>query len=323
MDFCAGIWWWRLGLEQAWFKCVAFSEIDKKAEQTYRVFFGNEEKNYWDLMNIIPSELPDFDVLIAGFPCQTFSVLWQRKWMEDPRWQIIFWIKKILKEKKIKYFILENVKWLVNHDWWKTIKNILDLLWKAWYYVDWKVLNTLDYWLPQSRERVYFLWVRKDVYPFNEELQFPEKIAKEYIKHYLINYYKKYLFSDSRTLTMLRYLNNKYNAWKFSLEDIIKKEWCIIDTRQSDIRFFDGICPTLRKWRHWLIYSKDWKLREVSWLEALLLQWIPYETAKKADGVISDKDLLWQAWNAMSVNVIREIGKKFMNFISNNTKKND
>ena len=122
---------------------------------------------------------------------------------------------------------------------------------------------------------------------------------------------------------MLRYLNNKYNAWKFSLEDIIKKEWCIIDTRQSDIRFFDGICPTLRKWRHWLIYSKDWKLRELSWLETLLLQWIPYETAKKADGVISDNDLLWQAWNAMSVNVIREIGKKFMNFISNNTKKND
>ena len=274
-------------------------------------------------MNIIPSELPDFDVLIAGFPCQTFSVLWQRKWMEDPRWQIIFWIEKILKEKRIKYFILENVKWLVNHDWWKTIKSILDLLWNAWYYVDWKVLNTLDYWLPQSRERVYFLWVRKDLYPFNEELKFPEKIAKEDIKNYLINDSKKYIFSDSRTLTMLRYLNNKYNAWKFSLEDIIKKEWCIIDTRQSDIRFFDGICPTLRKWRHWLIYSKDWKLRELSWLETLLLQWIPYETAKKADGVISDNDLLWQAWNAMSVNVIREIGKKFMNFISNNTKKND
>ena len=323
MDFCAGIWWWRLWLQQAWFKCIAFSEIDKKAEQTYRVFFGNEEKNYWDLMSIIPSELPDFDLLIAGFPCQTFSVLWQRKWMEDPRWQIIFWIEKILKEKRIKYFILENVKGLVNHEGWETLKSIIDLLWNAWYYVDRKVLNTLDYWLPQSRERVYFLWVRKDLCIDNVTLQFPEKLKREDIKNYLIDTSKRYNFSDSRILTMMRYLNNKYNAWKYSLKDLIKKEWYIIDTRQSDIRFFDGICPTLRKWRHWLIYSKDWKLREISWLEALLLQGIPYEVAKKTEGVITDRDLLWQAWNAMSVNVIKQIGEKFMNFILKNIQKND
>lgn len=193
MDFCAGIWCWRLWLEQAWFKCVAFSEIDHKAEKTYRIFFGDKERNYWDLMNINTLELPDFDLLIAWFPCQTFSVLWQRKWMKDPRGQIIFWIEKILKGKKIKYFILENVKWLANHDWWNTIKNILKLLSNAWYYVDWRILNTSDYWLPQSRERVYILWIRNDLWPFKTKLQFPKKLERNDIKDYLIEESEEYL----------------------------------------------------------------------------------------------------------------------------------
>lgn len=322
MDFCAGIWCWRLWLEKAWFHCVAFSEINHKAEKTYRTFFWEEEKNYWDLMKINPDELPDFDLLIAGFPCQTFSVIGQRKWMEDPRWQVIFGIEKILKQKKIKYFILENVKWLVNHEWWKTIASIVDLLDKAWYYVTWKVLNTIDYWLPQSRERVYFLWVRKDLAPFSSKLVFPEKTHKPKIDKYLIEKSDSYIFSKSRTETMIRYLNNKYNQGKYTIEDLIKKEWYIIDTRQSDIRFYDWFSPTLRTWRHWLVYSKNWVLREISWIEALVLQWIPIELAQKTSHLL-DKDLLWQAWNAMSVDVIYALWKEFNNFISSNFPKND
>ena len=99
MDFCSGIWCWRIWLEKVWFECVAFSEINTNSEVTYRTFFWQEEKNYWDLMNIDTEKLPDFDLLIAWFPCQTFSVIWQRKGMDDPRWQVIFWIRKILKEK--------------------------------------------------------------------------------------------------------------------------------------------------------------------------------------------------------------------------------
>lgn len=324
MDFCAGIGCGRLGLEQAWFKCVGFAEIDNKAEKTYRTFFGDEEKNYGDLMHINTKKLPDFDILIAWFPCQTFSIVWQRKWMEDPRGQIIFGIQKILRAKNIKYFILENVKGLVHHQWWKTIKNIVKLLDEAWYYVHRKVLNTIDYWLPQSRERVYFLWVRKDLsWSFDVERQFPQKVAKDDIKNYLIETSEKYVFSESRTTTMLRYLNNKYNTWKFTMQDLLKKEWYIIDTRQSDIRFYAWMCPTLRTWRHWLIYSKNWTLRTLSGLEALLLQGVSYKIAKKADRNINNQDLLRQAWNAMSVNVIREIGKECMNFIWNNSPQND
>ena len=125
MDFCAGIGGGRLGLQNLGMECVGFSEIDKNAEKTYRLFFGNDEKNYGDLTKIKIEELPDFDLMIAGFPCQTFSVIGQRKGMDDERGQIIYSLAKILKEKKIKYFILENVKGLTNHDNGNSMKVIL------------------------------------------------------------------------------------------------------------------------------------------------------------------------------------------------------
>jgi len=115
MDFCAGIGGGRLGLENLGMQCVGFSEIDKPAEKTYREFFGEDEINYGDLTKINLNDLPDFDLMIAGFPCQTFSVIGQRKGMKDDRGQIIFHLIDIMKAKNLKYFILENVKGLLNH----------------------------------------------------------------------------------------------------------------------------------------------------------------------------------------------------------------
>lgn len=318
MDFCAWIGCWRLWLEKAWFECVWFSEIDPKPSQTYRHFYWEEEKNHWDLMKIDTSELPNFDLLIAWFPCQTFSVIGQRKWLWDPRGQVIFGIDKILREKNVKFFILENVKGLVNHDKWNTIKEIEKLLDQSWYYVSWKVLNTIDYWLPQSRERVYFIGIRKDLAPFETKYVFPEKVHRKSLKAFLIEESDDFVFSEKRTDTMKRYLNNKYNQWKYTINDLLEKDGFIIDTRQSDIRFYHWFSPTLRTWRHGLVYVKNGKLREISWLESLLLQWIPYEIAMKAIWRTSNKDLLWQAGNAMSVDVIEWLGTSLMNFILSN-----
>ena len=103
IDFCAGIGAGRLGLQNLGLSCVGFSEIDKHSERTYREFFGQEEKNYGDLMKINPNDLPDFDLMIAGFPCQSFSVIGQRKGMCDKRRQIIFGLVKIMKAKNLKY----------------------------------------------------------------------------------------------------------------------------------------------------------------------------------------------------------------------------
>lgn len=321
MDFCAGIWAWRLGLERLGLQCVWFSEIDFKAEKTYRLFFWNEEKNYWNLMNIKTEELPDFDLLIAGFPCQTFSIIWQRKWFEDNRGQVIYGIAKILSEKKIKYFILENVKWLVNHEWGQTIKEIVKLLESIWYYVKWKVVNTVDCWLPQSRERVYFVWIRRDLWPFTKEFNFPKKIERNRnISDYLCETDNKYIINSdaSKMRTLNGYLNNKYNNWKISVDELTKKKWYLIDTRQSDIRFYNQFSPTLRTWRHGIIYARDWFLRSLSGYESLLFQWFPKKLAEKAKNIIPDKDLLAQSGNAMSVNAIAEIGKSFLDFVKTN-----
>ena len=83
IDFCAGIGAGRIGLENNGLTCIGFSEIDKYAEKTYRHFFGDSEKNYGDLMKINTKEMPDFEMMIAGFPCQSFSVIGQRKGMND------------------------------------------------------------------------------------------------------------------------------------------------------------------------------------------------------------------------------------------------
>ena len=124
MDYCAGIGAGRLGLEKNGLNCVGFSEIDRRAEITYRKFFGEDEVNYGDLMKIDTSMLPDFEMMIAGFPCQTFSVIGQRRGMQDERGQVIYGLIKIMLEKNLKYFILENVKGLTNHDNGNSLKII-------------------------------------------------------------------------------------------------------------------------------------------------------------------------------------------------------
>jgi len=163
IDFCAGIGGGRLGLEKLGMECVGFSEIDKKAKNTYRHFFGNNETNYGDLMKIHSSDLPDFDLLVAGFPCQAFSIVGQRKGLTDARGQIIFGLLKIMRDKKIKYFILEKVKGLLNHAQGQTFEVILDLLSSEGYSVIAKTMDSSHYGLPHKRERVYFIGIRKDL----------------------------------------------------------------------------------------------------------------------------------------------------------------
>jgi DNA (cytosine-5)-methyltransferase 1 len=210
MDFCAGIGGGRLGLTNLGMECVGFSEINKEAEKTYRLFFGEHEKNFGDLMRINPIDLPDFDLMIAGFPCQTFSVIGQRRGFGDHRGQVIYGLIDILQAKNVKYFILENVKGLVNHDKGKTIEIILRDLDAAGYQVNHRVLNSENYGVPQSRERVYFVGVRKDLY--NSRYQFPIPQSPKSLSEYLVDSSATTINQkDSTYTTFLKYLNNKYN----------------------------------------------------------------------------------------------------------------
>lgn len=317
IDFCAGIGGGRVGLENLGMQCVGFSEIDKNAEKTYRLFFGEEEKNHGDLMRINIDDLPDFDLMIAGFPCQTFSVIGQRKGMCDKRGQIIFGLVKIMKAKNLKYFILENVKGLLNHDDGQSLKTILDTLDKAGYKVFWKLISSLHYGVPQMRERIYFVGARKDLIKDSENFEFPKIVKTPELKNYLIDDSELELSEKKRThKTFLKYLDNKYNKNKFTISKLLKEDFLIIDTRQSDLRLYRGRVPTLRVGRHGILYVRSGKFRKLSGYESLLLQGFPKKLSNKAKNKIQDIYLLGQAGNAMTVNVVEAFGANLLNFIN-------
>jgi len=314
VDFCAGIGAGRLGLQNLGLACVGFSEIDKYAERTYREFFGQEEKNHGDLMKINANDLPDFDLMIAGFPCQSFSVIGQRKGMDDHRGQIIYGLIKIMNAKNLPYFILENVKGLVNHEGGKTLKVILEELDKAGYKVYHRVLNSLDYGVPQMRERIYFVGIRKDLVNGNN-FEWPKPVFPPDVQEYLIDNGEMEFNEKKRAYeTFLKYLDNKYNKGLFKIEKLLKEDYLVLDTRQSDLRLYKNKVPTLRTGRHGVLYVRGGKFRRLSGFESLLLQGFPKNLSEKTKGKIADVYLLSQAGNAMTVSTIEAIGKSLLNY---------
>ena len=317
MDFCAGIGAGRFGLENLGLNCVAFSEIDRYAERTYREFFGDEEKNHGDLMKINPADLPNFDLMIAGFPCQSFSVIGQRRGMNDHRGQIIYGLIKIMNGKNLPYFILENVKGLVNHEGGKTLKIILEELDKAGYKVYHRVLSSLHYGVPQMRERIYFVGIRKDLVKENKHFEWPKPVKTPKIENYLIDDGELEFNEKKRAYeTFLKFLDNKYNKGLFKVEKLLKEDCLVLDTRQSDLRLYRGKVPTLRTGRHGILYVRNGKFRKLSGYESLLLQGFPKNLAEKAKGKIANVYLLSQAGNAMTVNTIEAIGKNLLDYIN-------
>jgi DNA (cytosine-5)-methyltransferase 1 len=132
-------------------KCVFACEIDPHAQKVYAENYGIIP--YGDITTIDAHNIPDHDVLFAGFPCQAFSICGDMKGFEDTRGTLFFEIARILKAKKPPIFVLENVKQLSTHDNGQTLKAILKTLEEIGYNTCWKVLNALDFGLPQKRER--------------------------------------------------------------------------------------------------------------------------------------------------------------------------
>jgi DNA (cytosine-5)-methyltransferase 1 len=313
MDFCAGIGAGRQALEIAGGKCVGYSEILNNSIKTYNLIHDTQdEKNYGDLTKINIKDLPDFDVMVAGFPCQTFSVMGQRKGFEDDRGQIIYSLIKILNSKNVPYFILENVKGLVNHNKGNTLKVILQALDDAGYIVGYKVLNSCEYGVPQMRERIYFVGIRKDKLTHGKFV-WPRTVDIPNLQDYLCDENSAILSKDNKIF--VKYLNNKYNKGQYNIDEILKKNYTVIDTRQSDLRLYNNKVPTLRTGRHGILYVKNGQLHKLSGYESLLLQGFDKEQAKIASEQMADKYLLEQAGNAMTVNVMTLIAKSLVEYI--------
>lgn len=172
--------------------CVFSSDIDLACQFSYEENFG--ERPFGDITKVDEKDIPDHDILFAGFPCQPFSIIGQRQGFNDIRGTLFFDIARILKHKRPTAFVLENVKQLVGHDNGKTLKTIIKTLQELDYHVQYAVLNALDYGLPQKRERVIIVGHREPIFfsfpspirPFKPLSEILEKHVDK--KHYASDY---------------------------------------------------------------------------------------------------------------------------------------
>lgn len=200
IDLFAGIGGIRLGFEAVGGKCVFSSEFDKDACTTYEANFGEYPSG--DITKIEATDIPDFDILLAGFPCQAFSIIGKKEGFANETCGTLFFdIERILKAKRPKAFMLENVRNLVAHDNGNTFRVIKEHLQELGYTVYAKVLNALDYGVPQKRERIIIVGFKEPIaFEFPSPIPVKErKTLKDILETDVdAKYYVKDRIRDSR-----------------------------------------------------------------------------------------------------------------------------
>lgn len=297
IDLFAGIGGIRLGFERAFGEKIDFvfaSEIDRYARETYYTNF--DEEPFGDITKIDEKNIPPFDILLAGFPCQAFSVAGHRKGFEDTRGTLFFDVMRIAAHHKPKVIFLENVKGLVNHDKGKTFKVILETLGELGYSVNYQVLNAKDFGVPQNRERIYIVCFLND----DKIFKFPEQIALT----------KKIQDCLEEKINEKYYYKNKAMYEKIKNE-VVSSE-TIYQWRRQYIRANkSNVCPTLTAnmgtGGHNVPLILDKKgIRKLTPRECLNFQGYPSEF--KIPEIV-DSQLYKQAGNSVAVSVIEEIAK--------------
>lgn len=299
IDLFCGIGGFRIAFEQACeeseiqAECVFSSDIDKYAQESYEANFG--EKPAGDITKINEKDIPDHDILFAGFPCQPFSIIGQMKGLNDTRGTLFFDIARILKEKEPKAFILENVKQLVGHDRGKTLKVIVKSLQELGYHVQYSVLNALDFGLPQKRERVVIVGHKE---PILFTFPSPEKPYKSLTKILENKVNEKYFASD--------YIRNKRKEKHTS--SYYPSIWH--ENKSGNICSYPYSCALRSGASHnYLLVNGE---RRLTPREMFRLQGFPdwYKI------VVSDAQAKKQAGNAVPVNMIKAVSQKLLPYIA-------
>ena len=203
IDLFAGIGGFRLAMQNLGGKCIFTSEWDIHAQKTYKANFG--EVPFGDITKeetkkFIPD---DFDVLCAGFPCQAFSIAGKRGGFEDTRGTLFFDVAEIIKRKKPKAVLLENVRGLTTHDNGKTFQVIISTLEEIGYKVFYKILNAKDFSVPQDRCRIYIVGLKKELFGNNIDFNFPKGNEK-------YSYISEFLEENVDGYSISKYLQNVY-----------------------------------------------------------------------------------------------------------------
>lgn len=297
IDLFAGIGGIRLGFEHVGGDCVFSSEWDAQAQKTYQANFN--EIPYGDITKIKPEEIPHFDFLLAGFPCQPFSQAGLKKGFEDTRGTLFFDIARIIEHHKPRVVFLENVKNLAGHDKGRTLKVILQTLEELDYKVFHQVLNAKDFGLPQNRARIYIVGFLDSV-----DFHFPTPSKKQVKLGDILDEQvdKKYTISDKlwaghqrRKKEHLR----KGNGFGYALFNHDSPYTSTISARY----YKDG--------SEILIDQKNQNPRKITPREASRLQGFP----KSFIIPVSDTQAYKQFGNSVAVPVIKAIAKQIIKAI--------
>ena len=291
LDLFAGIGGFRLALEQAGHKCICFCEIDKFARQTYKANFNTEGEVEWHDITTVTDEdvrqLGSVDIITAGFPCQAFSVAGKRGGFEDTRGTLFFEIARIARILKPRYLLLENVKGLLNHSGGTTFATILNTLGELGYWVEWQILNSKDFGVPQNRERVFIVghsrrFPRREVFPITR--------------------------TSGQTLKELtRGLDDAYRVYDpAGIARTLKAEAGGVGAKTGLYAV-----PVLQE-RTGVVEGV--RIRRLTPLECFRLQGFPDEFFHRAKAAgVSDRQLYKRAGKAVTVNVVYEIARRLQN----------
>lgn len=304
-DFFAGVGGIRLGFEQAGFKTTFANDFDKKCKETYDLNFDEPNLVVEDIWKLDLNAMPDFDILLGGFPCQPFSIAGYRKGFRDKaQGNLFFRIAEILDEKKPEAFLLENVKNLKTHDNGRTMKIILKTLQEdLGYHVKYAVLSSMKHGnIPQNRERIFIVGFldedKADAFEFPAEIPLKKKF-REYIAEKADS---KYYYNDK---PLYERIKNEIDS-----EDIVY-QW-----RRGYVRANKkAVVPTLtanmgRGGHNVPLIKNTIGIRKLTPRECFLLQGFP--PSFKLPKNLKDSELYHQAGNSVTVSVIKRIADNIM-----------
>lgn len=304
LDLFAGVGGIRIGFENAGFKTVFANDFEAQCSHTYDANFKDTKLVVEDIRNIGIEDLPAFDFLLAGFPCQAFSIAGYRQGFDDQkgRGNLFFDIARILEARQPAGFLLENVKNLKSHDDGKTFRIIEETLIALGYHIKVKVLNTMEYGnVPQNRERIYIVGFKNKEYTDRFEFPTPVKLTKKITDLLETNVPEKYYYNGKPLFSKLK--------------PYVKEVGKVYQWRRQYVRENkSGVCPTLTAnmgmGGHNVPIIKDAKgIRKLTPLECFRIQGFPksYKLPK-----ISDSSLYKQAGNSVSVPVIEAVATQMM-----------
>ena len=322
LDLFAGIGGFRLGMESARHECIGFCEIDKYARASYKSIHDTEgEIELHDITTVTDEFIRSIgcvDVICGGFPCQAFSLAGARRGFEDTRGTLFFEIVRFASILRPRYLFLENVKGLLNHENGATFEVIITALDELGYNVEWEVLNSKDFGVPQNRERVFIIGhlrgeCTRRIFPIGRNTKQVDELPRENITtntltaRYTAVGNGSYIIESEQKKIKIKEATSQGYA-EATVGDSVNLSHPNSKTRRG--RVGKQIANTLLTGEIQGVVDTDFRIRKLTPRECWRLQGFPDWAFDKAQEVNSNSQLYKQAGNSVTVNVIAAIAER-------------